>query len=318
MSFNYISEPPYPSTHPLSQEEARVGRILTNNHLRAVFIRTFLDTPETLHIRQHYAFLFALNSYHHLLRGALLCLTGGPGNPIDTRLAVYNLEQLHRSIISNTDESVRALLALKVKDYAPTLLYRQENPITDIRSENVCTSCGYSGHYPLECFYWICTVCHRPHPHHKSIDCPARPENQTNRSPEENPEETNETTTLPVPNLETTQESSLRTPSASPHPESSQERPTAPPTSSPELPNSSEHRTRLQLRNHRLQTISHPATRSSSQRRVVRVQFGTASRIPRPNRYAVLDTEDSSESGEQQEQVVNGRLVSGESGNSSA
>ena len=120
------------------------------------------------------------------------------------------------------------------------------------------------GHYPLECFYWICTVCHRPHPHHKSIDCPARPENQTNRSPEENPEETNETTTLPIPNLETTQESSLHTPSASPHPESSQERPTAPPTSPPELPNASEHRTRLQVRNHRLQTISHPATHSSS------------------------------------------------------
>ena len=271
------------------------------------------NEQQTLPIRQHYAFLKALDHYHHLIKGTLQLLTNNSKAPIDPYLAIHNLQQLHRAIISNSDDSVRALLALNVKVIASPVLFRKENPLTDLRHKNVCTSCGYQGHNPLECPNWLCTCCHQWAPKHRSIDCPTRPENQQFEAFLRDQE-----STLPVPTPETTQESSIRSTHSSPGPESTQDNPPTSPTSSPELPNSSEHRTRLQLRNHRLQTISHPATRSSSQRRIVRVQFGTASRIPRPNRYAVLDTEDSSESGEQQEQVVNGRLVSGESGNSSA
>ena len=315
MSFNYIGQPPYPLARPLSQEECRIGRILMHPFLHHSIKDHFKDENVPLAIKQYYSFACALNHYHSIIKGTLQILNNKPNTPLDPYLAVSNIQILHQNVLTNLDDSIRALIALNVKATIPDYLFRKENPITDLRFQNVCTSCGYSGHYPLDCHHWICPCCHQWAPGHKANDCPARPENQTTQIIDQE-------NALPIPNPQTNQEGAIRSSHSSPGPESAQNNPPTTPTSSPERSDPQEYRLRLRSRNHRLQTILHPATRRASQRRTVRIQLGEPTRIPVSNRFALLDTEDSSESGGQQDEapngLVNGRVVSSEGDNSSA
>ena len=106
MSFNYIGQPPYVALRPLSQEECRVGRLLVHPDLHNSIVEHIGNNPDTLPVRQYYAFLKALDHYHHLIKGTLQLLTNDSKAPIDPYLAIHNLQQLHRAIILNTDDSI--------------------------------------------------------------------------------------------------------------------------------------------------------------------------------------------------------------------
>ena len=155
----------------LTAEERRIARLLENDHIHRSIDRTL---PQGTILWEKYRRFVDLVQLRQGIDRVVIAVDTQLGEGTEEAAVIEELlTQLnHTSYLKYYDVFKQLAGPQGLVPRFPNIFVRNGRPTFVSEEFNPCSSCGFSGHFPIHCSLYSCSICHHQAPGHLPEECP--------------------------------------------------------------------------------------------------------------------------------------------------